>query len=124
MSKKPDFTVGHNIAMKLPERVYAQTLSFYKEVLKLPILSEKEEGAAVDFGGFTLHLDRVPLQSQTDIWLQVRTDDVAAAKTYLAEQGIATCNEVEELPDGFDAFWIASPSGTIHLVAKTPSDNG
>lgn len=124
MTDAPRFTAGPNIALKLPERLYAQTLAFYRDVLGLPVTSDREDGAAVAFGGFTLHLDRVPGQSQPDLWLQLRSDDTAAARDHLTAHGIHPCNEVEALPEGFDAFWIASPSGTIHLVAKTPEADG
>ena len=111
------FRPGRNIAMKLPERLYAPTLAFYKDTLKLRIVEERDDGALVDFGPVRLHLDRVASQSQTDLWLQVETDDPDAAAAQLAARGVARCDEVEALPPGFSGFWIAAPSGTIHLVA-------
>jgi catechol 2,3-dioxygenase-like lactoylglutathione lyase family enzyme len=113
----PVFKPGRNIAMKLPERFYQETLAFYRDILKLTIVEERDDGALVDFGAVRLHLDRVPHQSQTDLWLQVATEDVEAASKLLAEKGVTRCDEVEKLPAGFQGFWIASPSGTIHLVA-------
>lgn len=110
---------GRNIAMKLPERVYEQTLAFYRDVLELEIVEQRPDGALVDFGPIRLHLDRVPGQSQTDLWLQVSTNDVAGAAAHLKAAGVSRCDEVERLPDGFEGFWIAAPSGTIHLVATT-----
>ena len=110
------FKGGRNIAIKLPERSYADSLAFYKETLGLPVLSETLEGAVVDFGSIRLHLDRVPGQSQTDVWLQVETDDIAKAAAHLDAAGVRRCDEVETLPDGFQGFWIAAPAGTIHLI--------
>ena len=110
------FEGGPNIAMKLPERDYAATLAFYRETLGLKVLDENEAGAVIDFGPIRLNLDRVPHQSQTDIWLQVKTGDTGAAAAHLKAAGVTECHEVEPLPDGFDGFWIAAPSGTIHLV--------
>lgn len=120
--KAPSFAGGLNVAMKLPQRVYADTVDFYRNALGLTVTDVKT-GARVSFGAVTLHLDRVPSQSQTDIWLEVTTSDTAAARDHLAASGIPECREVEALPDGFDGFWIAAPSGTIHLVSadSTPS---
>ena len=114
---RPDFRPGRNIAMKLPERLFASTLVFYRDTLGLEV-EENDSGALVRFGAMRLHLDRLPHQSQTDLWLQVEADDIPAARTWLAAKGVAQCDEVERLPDGFPGFWIAAPSGTIHLVAE------
>lgn len=112
----PVFRPGRNIAMKLPERLFAPTLAFYRDTLGLEV-TENDSGALVQFGAMRLHLDRLPHQSQTDLWLQFEADDIPAAQAYLAAQGVTRCDEVEPLPDGFAGFWIAAPSGTIHLVA-------
>ena len=122
MDGAPRFQARPNVAMKLPERHYAPTLAFYRDTLGLPVLREGPEGALVQFGAMRLHLDRVPHQSQTDLWLEVRTSDTDAAARHLAAQSIHPCPEVEPLPDGFDGFWVAAPSGTIHLVAGAPAD--
>lgn len=110
------FSGGPNIAMKLPERLYAQTLAFYRDTLGLRVIDADADGAVIDFGPIRLNLDRVPHQSQPDLWLQVQTPDTAAAKAHLEAAGVAQCDAVEALPDGFDGFWIAAPSGTIHLI--------
>lgn len=118
MTDRPPFAAGVNIAMKLPARQYDATLAFYRDTLGLPVLREGAEGALIGFGAIRLHLDRLPQQSQTDIWLELSTPDTAAAARYLRAQGVSLCNEVEALPEGFDGFWIAAPSQTIHLVAN------
>jgi catechol 2,3-dioxygenase-like lactoylglutathione lyase family enzyme len=112
------FQAGVNIAMKIPERSYAATLAFYRDTLGLKVLDDRFDGALIEFGQIRLHLDRVPQQSQTDVWLELTTKDTTAAETHLKGAGIARCDEVEALPEGFDGFWIAAPSGTIHLVAN------
>ena len=119
MEQGPAFAAGVNVAMKLPERLYEDTLAFYRDTLGMPVLEERDDGALVQFGPIRLHLDRLPRQSQTDIWLQVVTPDTAAAAQHLARHGIEPCNEVEPLPKRFDGFWIASPSSTIHLVVAS-----
>jgi hypothetical protein len=86
-------------------------------VLGLPMLEEREDGALVQFGAMRLHLDRIAHQSQTDLWLEIKAEDTTAAKAHLAARGVTLCDEVEPLPPSFDGFWIAAPSGTIHLVA-------
>lgn len=112
----PSFSAGKNIAMKLPERSYAQTVGFYRDVLGFDLLEQNEDGVVFAFGKMRLNLDRVPHQSQTDIWLEVCTDDTAAARQHLTKNGVTICDEVEALPPGFDGFWIAAPSDTIHLI--------
>jgi catechol 2,3-dioxygenase-like lactoylglutathione lyase family enzyme len=114
---RPSFEAGRNIAMKLPLRAYDATLAFYRDTLGLPVRRESESGAVVEFGSMTLWLDRIAGQSQTDLWLEVTAPDTEAAARYLRARGVTICNEVEALPEGFDGFWIAAPSGTIHLVA-------
>ena len=113
----PTFRGGRNVALKLPVRNYAATLAFYRDVLGLAVLHEGDSGAVIEFGPVRLWLDRVPHQSQPDIWLELMVDDTAAAERHLAAHGILRCDEVEKLPDGFDGFWIAAPAGTIHLVS-------
>jgi hypothetical protein len=118
----PNFRAGNNIAMKLPERLYAGTLAFYRDTLGLKVLEERADGALIEFGAIRLHLDRLPAQSQTDLWLELKTNDTRAAAEALAAAGIVRCDEVEKLPPDFDGFWIAAPSGTVHLVANKPTD--
>ncbi len=116
----PKFWPGRNVAIKLPERDYAKTLEFYTQTLGLRLISQDENGAVIEFGQMRLNLDRVPRQSQPDIWLQIQTDNTEAARRYLADQAVTRCDEVEPLPDGFEGFWIAAPSGTIHLIDQAP----
>jgi hypothetical protein len=112
MARRPEFRGGRNIALKLPARLYAGTLAFYRDVLALPVVHEGESGAVIEFGAFRLWLDRVEHQSQ----LELLVDDTEAAERHLAQHGVRRCDEVEKLPDGFDGFWVAAPAGTIHLV--------
>ena len=112
-----NFTGGGNIAIKTPAHTFDQTISFYRDVLKLPVLKKSEFSYAFQFGKVCLWIDRVANISHADIWLEVGTDDTSAASTYLEDQGVLHRDEVEDLPDGFDGFWVSSPSGVIHLVA-------
>ena len=124
MTEMPTFKGGRNIALKLPERDYAATLAFYRDTLGLPVLRDDAAGATLDFGPIRLHLDRVPHQSQADMWLQVETPDTSAARAYLETKGVILCEEVEPLPEAYDGFWIAGPAGTIHLIDAEGGDNG
>lgn len=115
MTGRPEFAAGRNVAMRLPLRHFDETLAFYRDILGLPV-EERSEGATVTFGPMRLHLDRLPLQSQTDIWLEIVSPDTPAARAWLSAQGVGFCPEVEALPEGYDGFWISSPSSTIHIV--------
>lgn len=115
---RPMFTGGTNIAIKLPHHTYVQTVSFYRNILGLPLIETTDQSCVFQFGAIRLWLDRVSNLSQPDIWLEVHTDDTQAAASYLSDQGVPRRDEVEPLPDDLDGFWIASPDGTIHLVSN------
>jgi hypothetical protein len=114
MTQRPKFQGGPNIAMKLPLRVWDETVAFYRNTVGLPVLNEGKGAILFQHGPIRLHLDRVATQSQTDIWLEFQTDNTAAAARLFADR---RCDEVEKLPDNFDGFWISSPAGVIHLVS-------
>ena len=116
----PTFEPGRNIAMKVPAHEYTATVSFYREVLGFEELSSphSDETPRFRFGDKVLWIDRVAGISQAEIWLEVMTDDIEQAAPYLQQQGCHRRNEIEPLPEGFEAFWIASPSNIIHLVSE------
>ncbi len=103
--------------MKIPPHEFAATVRFYRDVLGLRPVEEEKPALVFDFGGKRLWLDEVPHLSQAEVWLEVTTDDTAAAARYLEEAGVVRCNGVEPLPQGFDGFWISSPAGVVHLVS-------
>lgn len=117
---KPRFQPGNNIAMKIPPHEYQATVHFYRRTLGLHELSspDADETPRFAFGDKVLWLDCVPTLSQSEIWLEVVTDDVEQAASYLKEQGCHRRDEIEPLPDGFKAFWISSPPNIIHLVSQ------
>ncbi|MBV7262507.1 hypothetical protein L6J37_05900 [Photobacterium sp. WH77] len=118
---KAVFKPGNNIAMKIPSHEYEKTLHFYREVIAIPELAREKDTDTprFQFGDKTLWLDNVPGISQAEIWLEIVTDDIAAAAEHLASHKIARCDEIEPLPEGFAAFWVASPSNIIHLVSQS-----
>jgi catechol 2,3-dioxygenase-like lactoylglutathione lyase family enzyme len=116
------FAPGKNIAIKLPTRVYEETVTFYRDTIGLKVLKSDNDNTVFDYGGIRLHLDREPQRSQPEVWLEIEAEDTVAAADRFEEANVPICNEVEPLPIGFDGFWIASPAGTIHLVAGRESE--
>ena len=96
------FAGGRNIAMKVPPHQWEQTVRFYRETVGLPKIDNPfESGPAsvgFQFGANRLWIDRVPGVSQAELWLQLATDDTAAAAQRLAAaEGVARCDEIEPL---------------------------
>lgn len=116
------FAPGKNIAIKLPARVYDQTVTFYRDTIGLKVLKSDEASTIFDYGAIRLHLDREPQRTQPEVWFEIEAEDTVAAADKLEGAHVPICNEVEPLPIGFDGFWIASPAGTIHLVAGRDSE--
>jgi catechol 2,3-dioxygenase-like lactoylglutathione lyase family enzyme len=114
--RKMRFKPGRNIAMKIPPHEFEHTVAFYRDILGLRQLRRQGGSPAFDFGGKTLWIDKVDALSQAEVWLEVVTDDVQAAAIHFEAQGIVRRDEIEELPEGFNGFWIANPAGIVHLV--------
>jgi catechol 2,3-dioxygenase-like lactoylglutathione lyase family enzyme len=112
----PSFSGGANIAIKCPHHTYEQTIVFYRDTLGLPLIEEEAEGCIFQFGPVRLWIDRVPNLSHPDIWLELETNDTEDAAAHLKNQGVARRDEVEQLREDFDGFWISDPAGIIHLV--------
>lgn len=102
--------------MKVPPHLYQKTVDFYRDVLGLPQLDVRESTVRFEFGANQLWIDRVSGISQAETWLEVVTNDVAKAAKLLAEANVVRCDEIEPLPDGFQAFWILNPAQVVHLV--------
>lgn len=109
------FVGGHNIALKIPKFKYAETVHFYKEVLKLPYLGYKDGTDVFQHGPNTLWLDCMINYAQQDVWLEVAVDDLDGAAHYLREQGVSRRDEVEVHED-LKGYWISDPCGTIIRV--------
>ncbi len=119
---QPKFKGGLNIAVKIPKAFFDQTIRFYRDVLGLPVEEEQGEGVARSyscrFGQGRLWFDLVENYSQADIWLELETNDLAAATRHLEAQGVPIRDELEPLPSDLRAHWISSPAGTIHLLRE------
>ena len=112
----PSFQGGANIAIKVPAYKFEETVQFYKDILGLERLEENEASVCFRFGSSKLWIDRMHNYSRSDVWLEVLTDNVEAARSFLASKGVPRRDEVENLPADLDGFWISDPAGTIHLV--------
>lgn len=124
MATQPRFAGGRNIAMKVPAHQWEATVAFYRDVLRLEVLPNDGPSAAFRFGEACLWIDRCAQLSQAEIWLEVQTDDLAAATERLAAANVVRCDAIEPLPAGFKGFWIVNPAGIVHLVAHPSEDPG
>ncbi len=119
---KPNFKPGKNIAIKVPPHQYAQTVSFYRDILELEQIrsatTDSDDSVMFQFGDKNLWIDRVPTLSQAEIWLEIQTDNIELAAATFEKANIARRDEIEPLPDGFSGFWISSPADIIHLVSE------
>ncbi len=117
-SKRPEFIGGRNIAMKVPPHQFDATVRFYGEVLGLKPIENHPSEVGFEFGSNRLWIDRVPSVSQAEVWLEIVTNDPSAAAKILENENVVRCDEIEALPDGFEAFWISNPASIIHLVCN------
>ena len=119
---RPVFKPGNNIAMKVPAHEYEATVVFYRDVLGFEendcaSSPDSFESTVFKFGDKNLWIDKVQTLSQAEIWLEVVSDDIEAAKGYFEE--IEACrrrDEIEPLPPGFKGFWLSNPANIIHLI--------
>lgn len=114
------FSPGRNIAMKVPPHQYGATVTFYRDVLGFEQLQQHLPSVVFKFGDKQLWIDRVATMTQAELWLDVVTNDLEAAAAHLQAANVVRCDDVEPLPEGLRAFWIASPAGIVHLVDSTP----
>jgi catechol 2,3-dioxygenase-like lactoylglutathione lyase family enzyme len=112
----PQFSGGANIAIKCPAHTYEETVAFYRDTLALPLIEEEADGSIFQFGPNRLWIDKVANLSHPDIWLEIETNDTEAASSFLKIHGIARRDEVENLREDFNGFFISDPAGTVHLV--------
>ncbi|MBT1687373.1 VOC family protein [Dawidia soli] len=122
----PTFQGGVNIALKIPRNKYEATVAFYRDILRLDIVEKPITNPTVSrthevkFGGNIVWLDCVDNYTHSEVWLELRTPDVAAATEYLASRGVDTRDEFEEIPK--DMHWIQDPAGTVFIVGTPPKE--
>lgn len=107
-------TPGRNIAIKVPTHQWEDTVAFYRDRAGLKVTRELEASIAFEFGGITLWIDRVPHQSQSDVWIELFTDDPDAA---LVDLRSPKRDELEPLTE-VTGHWTSDPSGTVILLRK------
>ena len=117
MSTNVTFSGSRNIAMKVPSPLYEATVQFYRDVVGLKVLEQHAPSVVFEFGGNQLWIDDVPALSQAELWLELTTNDLAAAADHLQVNNVVRRDEIEFLPEGFQGFWISNPCSIIHLVA-------
>ena len=105
---------GRNIAMKVPPHLWDSTVAFWRDRVGLEVTRRLENSIGLAFGPMTLWLDRVPHQSQTDLWLEVFSDDPDAAMARLA----GPIRDALEPLDGVTGHWTSDPAGTVVLVRQ------
>lgn len=121
------FSGGTNIALKIPKYKYEETVHYYKEILGLQVKEELITNPTVSrthsvvFGPNTLWLDCVDNYTQPEIWLEINTQDVPGATSYLAQKGVTTKDEFEKIPN--DKHWVTDPAGTV-MILSTPERTG
>lgn len=115
MSESASFKAGSNIAIKVPAHRHAETVAFYRDVVRLPLVEERGDTAVFEFGFMRLWLDRVEHQSQTDIWLELRTRDLDVATAELEKAGAPVRDGLEPLGD-LPAHWVSDPAGVVLLI--------
>ena len=112
---------GRNIALKIPDHLYSQTVRFYRDVLKLTQDVKQDGQVCFQFGETeprsTLWLDRTEATARPDVWLEIKTADLDATKAYLISEGLVVPEKLEKLPNGFPGFWIVDPAGLVLLVS-------
>lgn len=121
------FFGGINIAVKIPKSKYEKTVSFYRDILKLETTERPISNSTVSrthevkFGNSILWLDCVDNYTHSETWLELRTPNVENAVEYLKENGIETCDELEEIPK--ENHWIMDPAGTVFILDKERGAN-
>ena len=118
--ERPRFRGGDNIALKVPAFRFDDTVRFYRDVVGLPDRGGDKDSRAFQFGPVTLWVDRVENASQTDVWLELFSDDADEAAGWLAKRGIPVRDELESL-EKVKGHWISDPAGVVHLLYEKPA---
>lgn len=111
------FEAGINIAIKIPKSKYEETVTFYRDVLKLEVEEKRITNPTVSrtyevkFGANIIWLDCVDNYTHSETWLQLIVSDIEQATNYLQSSGVQTCDELEDLPKNM--HWIQDPAGTV-----------
>jgi catechol 2,3-dioxygenase-like lactoylglutathione lyase family enzyme len=117
---KPEFEPGNNIVIKVPSHQYNRTVAFYKDVLGLKPLDiaypDQFESIAFKFGDKNLWVDNAAELSQSEIWLEIKTDNVEKAAEYFNEHQVVRRDDIESVSESIKGFWLSNPTNIIHLI--------
>ncbi|MBM1816335.1 hypothetical protein [Pseudosulfitobacter pseudonitzschiae] len=105
---------GKNIAIKVPLHRWEETVAFYRDKVGLRVRRALDNSTGFDFGGMTLWIDRVPHQSQTDVWIELFDDDPTAALSRLG----SPCRDALEPLTDVTGHWTSDPAGTVILLRR------
>jgi predicted enzyme related to lactoylglutathione lyase len=105
---------GKNIAIKIPSYKWQETVEFYRDRVGLTVKRILNESIGFEFGEMTLWLDRVEKQSQTDVWLELFSDD---PDTAIEQLGGPARDYLEPL-DSVEGHWTIDPAGVVLVVRK------
>lgn len=125
----PAFQGGVNIALKIPSHLFARTVAFYRDALRLPLLPHLQDtsveagSVAFQFGPCRLWLDNVPHQDQASVWLELRSEDPHAAMAWLEARDVPNRDALEPLPPDL-GHWISDPAGTVLLLSRLDDADG
>lgn len=117
------FEGGINIALKIPQRKYDETVAFYRDVVGMQVEEKTIDNPTITrtckviFGANILWLDCCPFNSHSETWLEMNTNDVERATEHLATHGIQPCDELERIPK--DSHWITDPAGNVFILQKS-----
>lgn len=110
---------GVNIALKVPDHQFEETVRFYRDVIGLELLPGEDDSVSFRFGSNRLWIDPMPTLSKAEVWLELATGDTAAAARHLADHQVPRRDGVERLPESVDGFWICDPANNILLIHRT-----
>ncbi|WP_116599582.1 MULTISPECIES: hypothetical protein [Primorskyibacter] len=105
---------GKNIAIKVPMHRWEETVAFYRDKVGLTVTRELDNSTGFNFGSLTLWIDRVPHQSQTDVWIELFDDDPDAALSHLG----SPCRDELEPLTNVTGHWTSDPAGTVILLRR------
>lgn len=112
------FQGGIDIAIKVPPHQHQAMVAFYRDVVGLKPITDKEPAIGLELGPNKLWLDEAPDMSQAEVWLELFTDRFDDAAAHLAEAGVVRCDPIEPLPEGFRGGWISTPANIVHMVRE------
>ncbi|MDA3615970.1 SRPBCC family protein [Polluticaenibacter yanchengensis] len=116
------FRPGCNIAMKIPVDKYSDTVAFYRDILLLDVTEISIEHPTVLkthkvlFGHSVLWLDCIKGIEESALWLEIVTNNIDNATSYLLSNNINTHDYLEAIPENM--HWIKDPAGTVMILKE------